>query len=271
MGHRHCAGWEKKPGRQSGKHKQPDTQRRAEREWGGERAEWATSSGLAEAGRRPSTPCGGPGCPCSVPQPWASARTLRLLHGRPGHRAASGPTLPGWCRVPGRPLPRSAQCPPWPRRRWQGQERTLPRRAHWPSHPQRHPAQPPQPAPARQALGAPLRILLPFLWEGWLEGRPGALELHGGWGTGDESWDPPAPGRLEQGAVWPLGPVVGRHRGPWPARRPQAGRGGRELGGSPPTRRGATWCAQPLHGMPAAAAAAPAPPARCPPWARPPP
>lgn len=152
LGHRHCAGWEKKPGRQSGKHKQPDTQRRAEREWGGERAEWATSSGLAEAGRRPSTPCGGPGCPCSVPQPWASARTLRLLHGRPGHRAASGPTLPGWCRVPGRPLPRSAQCPPWPRRRWQGQERTLPRRAHWPSHPQRHPAQPPQPAPGTAGI-----------------------------------------------------------------------------------------------------------------------
>ena len=35
------------------------------------------------------------GAPSPVPQPGASAQPLRLLHGRPGHRTASGPALPG--------------------------------------------------------------------------------------------------------------------------------------------------------------------------------
>ena len=35
------------------------------------------------------------GAPSPVPQPGASAQPLRLLHGKPGHRAASGPVLPG--------------------------------------------------------------------------------------------------------------------------------------------------------------------------------
>ena len=35
------------------------------------------------------------GAPSPVPLPGASAQPLRLLHGRPGHRAASGAVFPG--------------------------------------------------------------------------------------------------------------------------------------------------------------------------------
>lgn len=131
------------------------------------------------------------GDPSPVPQPGASAQPLRLLHGRPWHWAASGPALPGWHRLPGGPLLRSAQRPPWPHRRWQGQERSLPRRARWPSRPQGPPAQLPQPAPGTAGTEEgppspspdppPSLRLLP-------SSRPGTCET----GTGGSSEDPPA-------------------------------------------------------------------------------
>lgn len=241
-----------------------------------------------------------PSVPNPAPQPWASAQALCLPHGRPQHRAASGPALPGWSQGPGGPLPQSTQPSPRPGRKLQGQELALPRLAHWPSCLLGPPARLPQPPPGMagteegpkrqtllpvstcspspqqgipesQAPGAPLRVLLVSLRDSLLGSPQGALEFHGHWGTGGESWGLQAPGRLEQGAVWPPSPVVGRGRRPWLARRPQPGRERREPGWSRPTRRGATWCARPLRGTPAAAAIATTPPARCLPWGRPPP
>lgn len=55
----------------------------------------------------------------------------------------------------------------------------------------------PSRVPESQALGAPLRILLVSLWDSLLGSPRGALEFHGGWGTGGESWGLQAPGRLE--------------------------------------------------------------------------
>lgn len=74
-------------------------------------------------------------------------------------------------------------------------------------------------------LGAPLGILLVSLWEGLLGGPQGALEFHGGQGTGGESWGLQALEKLEQGVVWPPSLVVVRGRRPWLAGRPQPGLG----------------------------------------------
>ena len=141
----------------------PDIQHRPEPEQSREQAERTARSGLAEGREGGLDSLRWPSVPNPVPQPWASAQALCLLHGRPQHRAASGPVFPGWSQGPGGPLLRSTQPPPRPGRKLQGQELALPRLAHWPCCPLGPPAQLAQPPPGTAGTeeGPKRQTLLP--------------------------------------------------------------------------------------------------------------
>lgn len=159
------------------------------------------------------------------------SRTPRLLHGRPGHRAASGPTFLRWCRVPGGPLPvvcsasslamegvagPGTQSPkagslafmspgaPFAAPACSGEQQALRKGPH-PRAQTLLPASPATLLPARYLRDGRwglLWVLLQYSLGGLAVGAPGASWGPWGWGgTPEEAGGSPAPGRLEQGAV----------------------------------------------------------------------